>query len=81
MSYCKYKNSLGVPGKGLHVHFMGIAYNDVLGTLAIALLLHFIFPKINLWFLIIFLFLLGIYLHRLFCVRTTIDKYLFPNAK
>jgi hypothetical protein len=25
------------------------------------------------------LFLLGIVLHRLFCVRTTIDKFLFPR--
>jgi hypothetical protein len=27
------------------------------------------------------LFFLGIILHRLFCVRTTIDKLIFPNAK
>ena len=27
------------------------------------------------------LFILGIILHRLFCVRTTIDKLLFPNAE
>ena len=28
----------------------------------------------------VLLFLLGIILHRLFCVRTTIDKLLFPNV-
>jgi hypothetical protein len=26
-------------------------------------------------------FLSGIILHRAFCVRTTIDKFLFPNVK
>ena len=82
MNCCKYKNSLGIPGKGVHVHYMGIAYNDVFGTIIIGVLLHYIFyPKINLWFIIIVLFLLGIYLHRLFCVQTTLDKYLFPNAQ
>jgi hypothetical protein len=28
---------------------------------------------------LIALFVLGIILHRIFCVRTTIDKFLFPR--
>ena len=78
---CKYKHSLGVPGKGVHTHYMGIAYKDVLGTLAIAIILHFIFPKVSIWLLIILLFLLGIVLHRIFCVPTTIDKYIFGTKE
>jgi hypothetical protein len=30
---------------------------------------------------VLVLFILGIIFHRLFCVRTTVDKLLFPNAK
>jgi hypothetical protein len=30
---------------------------------------------------IIGVFISGIIIHRLFCVRTTVDKLLFPNAK
>jgi hypothetical protein len=27
------------------------------------------------------LFILGIILHRMFCVRTTVDRLVFPNVK
>jgi hypothetical protein len=77
---CKYKYSLGIPGKGVHKHYMGIAYMDVIGTIGIALLLYLIFPKSNLFAILALLFLLGIFLHRLFCVETTIDKYLFGRS-
>ena len=77
---CKYKDALGQPGKGIHsYHFMGVAIMDVIMTLIGALLIYYYtgysFLKVSL-----ILFILGIILHRLFCVRTTIDKILFPNA-
>jgi hypothetical protein len=74
--FCKYKNSLGIPGKGVHVHYMGIAYKDVIGTILIAVLIAFLY-HMPLWIAIGGMFVLGILLHRLFCVRTTIDKLLF----
>ena len=77
---CKYKNALGEPGKGIHSYrFMGVAIADVIMTLIVAGLISYYsgysFLKIS-----IILFILGIILHRLFCVRTTIDKLLFPNV-
>jgi len=36
--------------------------------------------KYSFFYTLLFLFVLGIILHRLFCVRTTIDKLLFPNV-
>ena len=43
-----------------------------------AYLLHqFIFKSYEYYQVLLGLFLLGIIMHRLFCVRTTIDKYLF----
>jgi hypothetical protein len=38
------------------------------------------FSGYSFFYVAIFLFVLGIALHRLFCVRTTVDNILFPNA-
>jgi len=71
--FCQYKNSLGVPGKGIHFHVFGIAIMDVIMTIIGGILLAYIF-KWNYFWTILILFVLGIVLHRLFCVRTTIDR-------
>lgn len=76
---CKYQNSLGIPGKGVHKHILGIAYIDVISTIIGAILISYIFPKISVWYILLIVFLLGIFLHRLFCVKTTVDKLLFGN--
>jgi hypothetical protein len=80
MGLCKYKNALGEPGKGPHTHFMGVAWRDTVATILGGILLSILF-KWNVVYSILGLFILGIILHRLFCVRTTIDKLLFPNVK
>lgn len=80
MSLCKYKNVLGEPNKGIHSYrFMGVAIMDVIMTILAAYLIS-IFFKYNFIYTTIVLFILGIMLHRLFCVRSTVDKLLFPNA-
>ena len=74
---CKYKDILGIPGKGLHQYrIFNIAIVDVLLTILAAFLISY-FLSFNFWITLIILFLLGILLHRLFCVKTTIDKILF----
>jgi hypothetical protein len=81
MSLCKYKNMLGEPKKGIHSYrLFGVAIADVIMTILAAALISYFRkqPFIN---TLLFLFLLGIALHRIFCVRTTVDKLLFPNAK
>ena len=79
MDLCKYKNSLGEPKKGVHSYrLFGVAIMDVLFTIIGAYLLSLFFNYSFIYTLIIF-FSLGIILHRLFCVRTTVDKLLFPN--
>ena len=80
MSLCKYKNALGQPNKGIHSYrFMGISIVDVILTIIAAFLISYFF-KISFFYTSISLFVLGIVLHRLFCVRTTVDKLLFPNV-
>jgi hypothetical protein len=77
MSLCKYKNYLGIPNQGIHSYrVLDIAIIDVFATIIIGILVSCFF-KISYLYSIIFLFLLGIILHRLFCVRTTLDKLLF----
>jgi hypothetical protein len=74
---CKYKDILGETGKGVHsFRIFNIAIVDVLLTILAAYIIS-IFTNYKLIYTLIFMFILGIISHRLFCVRTTIDKLLF----
>ena len=77
--FCKYKDSLGKPNTGLHSYrIFNIAIIDVILTiLFVKFIQYYIFEKQNFWILLIFTFILGIIIHRVFCVKTTIDKLLF----
>ena len=76
---CRYKNMFGKPGTGVHSYrIFNIAIVDVLLTILAAILIAYI-NKISFIKTAIVLFLLGIFMHRIFCVRTTVDKWLFPN--
>jgi hypothetical protein len=79
MSLCKYKNSLGEPNKGIHKHVLGIALSDLLGTILITLLISKIF-KLRFVLVLFIALLLGILLHRLFCVNTTLNKFIFGEV-
>ena len=74
---CQYKNLLGIPGKGIHSYrIFNIAIADVIMTIIGAYLISWGF-NLNFWLVLIILFLTGIVLHHLFCVKTTIDKLIF----
>lgn len=78
MSLCKYKDVLGKPNEGIHsIRFLGVAIMDVIMTIIGAYFISH-FSKISFIKTLIFLFILGILLHKLFCVNTTINKLLFP---
>jgi hypothetical protein len=77
---CKYKDILGQPGKGLHKYrIFNIAIVDVILTIIVAYLISY-FYKTHFFITLLILFILGIILHRLFCVKTTVDKFLFGNS-
>lgn len=77
MQLCKYKNIFGKPREGVHSYrVFDIAIFDVIGTVLIGWLIAHVW-KLNVWYTVCFLFVLGIICHRLFCVRTTVDKWLF----
>jgi hypothetical protein len=70
----------GEPGKGAHSYrFWNIAVVDVILTILAGLILSWITGMTRVHS-IITMFVLGIIAHRLFCVRTTVDKLLFPKG-
>ena len=80
MNFCKYKNIFGEPGKGAHSYrIFNIAIVDVLFTIILVYLICW-FTNFPFWRTLVLTFIIGILAHRLFCVRTTVDKILFPNS-
>jgi len=83
MSYCPFKqfsDIFGRPNEGVHSYrLFNIAIVDVVSTIIGAMIISYVF-NINFILILILLFLLGIVLHRLFCVNTTINKLIFGNV-
>lgn len=74
---CPYKNLFGPVGTGVHsIRVMNIAIVDVIATILGAMVVSkfggYPFPQT-----ILVLFIIGIISHRIFCVRSTVDKLLF----
>jgi ABC-type sulfate transport system permease component len=78
LDLCKYKNLLGVPGTGIHAFkIFGISIWDTLITIVVAIIIATI-ANWSYLYTIVGVFITGIFVHRLFCVRTAVDKLLFP---
>jgi hypothetical protein len=75
--WCQYKSIFGNPNEGVHAYRMfNLAVVDVVFTVMAAWGLHVMFPKVSFFFILFLLFLLGIFCHHLFCVKTTVARYL-----
>tara|TARA_B000000460_G_C21202067_1_gene258529 strand:- start:210 stop:452 length:243 start_codon:yes stop_codon:yes gene_type:complete len=79
VNFCKYSELFGKVGEGLHSYrIFNIAVIDVIATILFAFLLQrFFLKKYKFYQVLIGLFISGIISHRLFCVRTTMDKIIF----
>jgi hypothetical protein len=76
--FCKYSNIFGIPGKGIHsIRLFNIAIIDLIFTILAAYLINIWTGVNNFILVLIVLIMSGIIFHRLFCVKTTIDKLLF----
>jgi hypothetical protein len=73
---CQYKDALGVPGEGVHRHWLGVAWADVVMTVVGSAGLAYFF-RLPFLLTLVVVFVLGIVLHQVFCVRTTLDVALF----
>lgn len=76
MSLCKYRSILGNPGQGVHsFRIFNVAVVDVVLTVLAAVLIS----RRHFWKVLLALFVAGIVAHRVFCVRTTVDRLLFKE--
>jgi hypothetical protein len=77
---CLYKDLFGRPREGAHSYrIFDIAVVDVAATVVVAYVIARIFG-LSIWKSLVVLFIVGILSHRMFCVRTTVDKLVFPNV-
>lgn len=76
---CNYKDLIGKPRTGFHSYrFLGIAIGDTLVVIIAGLLFSY-YTKYNVFLVLFVLFLSGVIFHRLFCVKSQIDMWLFPD--
>lgn len=76
--FCEYKDIFGKVNEGIHSYrLFNVAIVDVLFTIILAYVIKLIEPNFNFIHILIFLFILSIILHHLFCVKSTVDKLLF----
>jgi hypothetical protein len=74
---CKFKNIFGKVGTGVHSYrLFDIAIVDVLLTLLLALILKWFIPKYKYIYILISVFIIGIIMHYIFCVDTTVNKFI-----
>ena len=79
--FCEYKNIAGNPREGIHaarIPIIDLAFWDT----ALTILVIFIASRLgnyNFVILFIVIFLSGIIAHKLFCVNTKLNSYIFPH--
>lgn len=77
---CPFKNYseiFGKPNEGAHSYrFFNLAIVDVILTIIGSFIIAKLF-NLNFLLVLLFIFILGIIFHRLFCVNTTINKLIF----
>lgn len=77
---CRYRHIFGKEGQGFHEQrFMGVALYDTLGTIGGAWLISKTF-KTDFVITLVSAFIIGIVMHRLFCVDTTINQLIFGKV-
>jgi hypothetical protein len=77
MSLCKYRDIFGKVGEGGHsLRFFNIAVIDTLLTFVAAYIINY-YLKSNVFLIFFILLLASIFIHRAFCVETTLTKMFF----
>ena len=77
---CQYSDILGKVGEGAHsFRIFNIAIVDVLLTVLLAYVIKLFMPSTSFILILVVLFLVGIAVHRIFCVKTTVDKLIFGD--
>lgn len=76
--FCKYNKIFGEINTGAHSYrLFNIAVVDVILTVLLSYFIYLINNTFKFNYILLGMFILGIISHRLFCVKTTIDKLIF----
>ncbi len=76
---CKYRHIFGIEKEGIHKYrIFNIAIVDLLLTIIGAFIIAK-WLKQSFWIVFIIIFIIGLILHRLFCVHTTITNFVFNS--
>ena len=77
---CPYTNMFGAPGTGAHSYrLFDLAIVDVVLTVLAAWITSYV-SGLSIWLSLAIWFTAGIIFHRIFCVRSTVDKWLWPKT-
>ena len=77
---CQYRDIFGKPTQGAHsIRILNVAVIDTLATLLVGALIAY-YTGLNVYVTWLGLFILGILVHRLFCVNSTINKWVFGQV-
>lgn len=80
MGLCKHRDIAGKPEEGVHaIRFMGMAAFDIVGSLILATVIA-LATGWNLAVCVFVVFVLGVIVHRLFCVNTAVNKFIFGEV-
>jgi len=79
--FCEYKYIFGKPKEGIHKYrLFDLAIVDVAGTIICSYIISELF-KWNFLIVLFVIFVIGILMHMLFCVNTTIGVAIFGRIK
>jgi hypothetical protein len=74
---CQYKDIFGLPKKGVHSsRLFDLAVVDTLATLILAYVISR-WSKWNTKKMFVFLMILSVFIHKIFCVETTLTNLVF----
>lgn len=77
MSLCKYRDIFGKVNEGAHsIRFLGIAIVDMILTVLVSIAISK-WRKISFQWVFISIMILGLLLHKLFCVDTVLTVLIF----
>lgn len=77
---CSYRHIFGEERKGFHsLRVFDIAIGDVILTLILSLFIAYV-SKINYIIILVITFIIGIIIHRIFCVNTKINTIIFGEV-
>jgi hypothetical protein len=78
MDLCKYKDIFGEPRKGVHSYrIFDFAIVDIIATYLLSLYISKYYKDYSVLKLFVILFIISIFIHKLFCVETTLTKMVF----